>query len=302
LQRIAQIDGSTRAHHLHRQDAPNVVDGAAQLAGRGPSVRHVVLLHRAGGERLHRCGHRQALGFHGHRCLRVVSDHQAAVDPSIGREEGGQAVRTGLVEHAIGSALGDGAQLGCGNREEVTHEAHRCSVEVSAALHSSVEQDHWVVDGGVELSLGDGAGMGHGVERGSVHLRSASQRVRVLNTRVAVAMAGDDGRAGQQPGEVARAHRLTHLGPQGLKVGSEGAVGAEQAFHRHRCRDVGEAGELRQVVQREAQHAEDAIGAVDEGEALLGAEDDGTQAGARECCTRGLDSAVDCPHLTLTDQ
>ena len=75
-------------------------------------VRHVIFLHRAGGQRLGARRHREALVVHRHRGLRVVGDHQAAVHAGVGGEERRQAVRAGRVEHAVGATFGDRRQLG----------------------------------------------------------------------------------------------------------------------------------------------------------------------------------------------
>jgi hypothetical protein len=57
-------------------------------------------------------------------------------------------------------------------------------------------------------------------------------------------------------------------------VRRENPVGAEQAFDAHRRRDVGQHEQPVEVGQCEDQLSEHAVGAVDEGEALLLDEDD----------------------------
>ena len=107
----AQIERGAGAHQLDGEHAAQVVDAATQLARRCPAVRHVVLLHRAGRQRLHAGRHGQPLVLERHRRLRVVGDHQAAVDAGVGRQERRQPVRAGDVEHAVGAPLGDRRQL-----------------------------------------------------------------------------------------------------------------------------------------------------------------------------------------------
>ena len=57
--------------------------------------------------------------------------------------------------------------------------------------------------------------------------------------------------------------------PEPLQVVGEHPVGAEQRLDAHRGGDVGMDDKRAQVVQREQQHAEHALGAVDEREAFL---------------------------------
>ena len=46
-------------------------------------------------------------------------------------------------------------------------------------------------------------------------------------------------------------------------------VGAEQTLDGHGCRDVGGLGQAAQIFEGEQQHAEDAVGAVDQRESFL---------------------------------
>ena len=210
-------------------------------------------------------------------------------------------MRAGGVEQPVGAALADRRQLRHGDREEVAHEAERCAVEVAARLDPPVGQDHRVVDRRVELALGDRAGVGEGVERGAVHLRRAAQRVGVLHPRIALAVAGHDRRTGEQPAQVGRADRLADLRPQRLQIGGERAVGAEQRLDAHRRRHVGEAGEGLEVGDRQREHPEDAVGAVDERQPLLGAEHDRFEAGAGERLGGRRDDRPSRGHVPLAD-
>ena len=67
-----------------------------------------------------------------------------------------------------------------------------------------------------------------------------------------------------------------------MEVGSEDVVGAELALDAHRRGDVGDAEQAAQVGDREDQHAEHAVGAVDEGQPLLLAQLDGRDARSGE--------------------
>lgn len=91
-------------------------------------------------------------------------------------------------------------------------------------------------------------------------------------------MAGHDGGTGEEPGHVGGGHRLAGVRPQGVQVGGEDPVRAEQRFGAHRGRDVGEPQQGAQIVAREDQHAQHPVGAVDEGESFLLGEHDGIEA------------------------
>ena len=77
------------------------------------------------------------------------------------------------------------------------------------------------------------------------------------------------GAAVEQPAEVAGRRRLAGVGTQRHQVGGEGAVGTEQRLDRHRRRDVSGAQEHVEIGEGEHQHAEHAVGAVDQRQAFL---------------------------------
>ena len=85
-------------------------------------------------------------------------------------------------------------------------------------------------------------------------------------------MAGDDRRAVEQAAQVGGAVGLPGLRAQRDQVLGEGAIGAEQGLHRHRGRQIGDPQERAQVLDGEHQHAEDAVGAVDQRQSLLRAQ------------------------------
>ena len=110
------------------------------------------------------------------------------------------------------------------------------------------------------------------VARGAVHLRRAAQRVGVLHAVVAVAVAGDDRRAGEQRAQVRGAGRLAGLraqrdrGPRRRRGRCRAAPRPTSPRRRRPTRSSAS-----RSCEREQQHAEHAVGAVDQREALLGA-------------------------------
>ncbi len=126
-------------------------DRRAQLSCGSPGHRHVVLLHRAGRQRVdaRRGGQPAVLGHHGR--LRVLGDHQARVQAGVVGQERRQALRAAGVEQAVGPALGDGADRGDGDRQKVARQSQRRAVEVAARLDAAVGEDHRVVDRRAQL-------------------------------------------------------------------------------------------------------------------------------------------------------
>ena len=222
-----------------------------------------------GSEPTRRRGGQAAVLGH-HRRLRVLREHEARVHPRVGREERRQAEGAGRVEQPVRPPLGDPADLGDGDGEEVAREGERRAVEVPARFHAAVGEDHRVVDGRAQLGVGHLPRVGDGVARRARHLRRAAQGVGVLDAVVAVPVAGHDGGGGQQAAQVGRAVGLPGLRPEGEEVRGERAVRAQQGLHGHGRADVRDAQQVVEVVQREQQHAEHAVRAVDEREPLLG--------------------------------
>ena len=208
-----------------------------------------------------------------------MGDHQAGVDTGILGEERRQAVRAGAVEHAIGAPLGDGSDLGGSDRQEVARKADGCAVEVAARLDATVGQHAGVVDRRHQLGVGNRAGVGDGVARRAVHLRSAAQRVRILHARIVGAVTGNDRAVDEQPSQVGGRHRLAVMRTQCHEVGGERPVGRHQRLDAHRRGDVGGSHQHVEVGECEHQHAEHAVGAVDQRQALLGAQRDRGDAG-----------------------
>jgi hypothetical protein len=83
-------------------------------------------------------------------------------------------------------------------------------------------------------------------------------------------VAGHDRRTGEQPGEVRGGGGLSGVRPQGLQVGGEHPVGGELTLDAHRGGDVGGLQQHPQVGDRQHQHAEHPVGAVDQREPFLG--------------------------------
>ena len=167
--------------------------------------------------------------------------------------------------------------LGSGDGQEVAGEADRRSMEVPARLDATVGQHAGVVDRRHQFGVGHRTGKRDGVARRAVHLRGAAQRVGILNTGVVGAMAGDDRAAVEQPPKVGGRHGLAVVRSQRHQVGGERTIGRHQCLDAHRRGDVGGAHEHVEIGERQHQHPEHAVGAVDQRQPFLGPQRDRLQ-------------------------
>ena len=123
VQRRAQLQAADGGEQLDREQAGQVVQHGAQLLGRGPAHRDVVLLHarRSAASRPGRRGEPAVLRDDPGRG--VLRDHQPGVDPGVRGQERRQVPRAGHVEQPVDPAFGDRADLGGGDGQEVGGEA-----------------------------------------------------------------------------------------------------------------------------------------------------------------------------------
>ncbi len=261
---------------------------AAQLARGGPAHRDVVLLHRRAGDRVDARRDGEPLELGDDRRLRVLGDHQAGVHARVVGEERRQAVAARRVEEAVGAALGDARDVGGGDREEVEHVARagrRGSCRWTPCGRPS--QTTGLSIAAASSRVATAAACSTRVAGRAADGGPAAQRVGVLHARVLrAAVAGDDRAARQHRADVGGGERLPVLRAQVLQVGGEHAVGAEQALDAHRRRDVGGRQQVAQVGDREHEHAEHPVGAVDQREPLLLAQLDGCRPASRRAARR----------------
>jgi DNA-binding IclR family transcriptional regulator len=97
-----------------------------------------------------------------------------------------------------------------------------------------------------------------------------------------IAVTRNEGRVGEQGAQVRGRRRLTALRTQRHQVGGEHRIGAELALDRDGGGDVGDGEQIVEVAEGESEHAEHAVGAVDEGETLLLFEHERSDAGGGE--------------------
>ena len=183
-----QLDGEDAARGWRR--------AVRSLRAAAPAHRHVVLLHRAGRQRVDARRRGEAAVLGDHRRLRVLGDHQPGVDarrrrpgtaagPCERLASSRRSVRRSAIAPTSATAIARKSQAKpSGAPWKLPHDSTRPSgstIGLSIAERSSAR--------------GDPLGVRERVARGAVHLRRAAQRVGVLHAGVAVAVAGDDRRA-----------------------------------------------------------------------------------------------------------
>ena len=204
----------------HRPEAAGAVAGHGDvvlLVGRGRGrvdggrVRELlVLAHQRGGGDL--------------------GDHQARVEAGLGSEEGGQPEGEGRVDEERDAALGDGADLADGERQDVGGEGHRLGVEVAAGDDLVVGEDERVVGDRVRLGDEGGGGLAQEVEGGAVDLRLAADAVGILHAAVAFEVA-QRGSPSLRGGGQARRRRRSGRGGRGA-CGSPGGRAPRSPWRR----------------------------------------------------------------------
>ena len=103
-----------------------------------------------------------------------------------------------------------------------------------------------------------------------MHLRYASQGIRVLDLVGVAVMAQLEGRAAEEMAKLAGHCDLTRVGPGKLIGGSEGDLGTEQGLDTHRRGHTRSSGQSVGVGQGEGAEGTHHLGPVEQGEPLLG--------------------------------
>ena len=170
-----------------------------------------------------RMGEVLVLAHQGRR--RHLGDHQAGVQPRIGRQEGGQIEAERGVHHQGHPALGNRPDFGQGQRDHVGSKAHGFGVEVASRHDLPVRQDQRIVGGGIRLDLQRGGGHAQHVHRRPRHLRLAADAIGVLHPAVASDMAFADFGPRQQGAHGRRRLDLAGMAAQRVDFGMQGRGG-----------------------------------------------------------------------------
>ena len=177
----------------------------------------MVLLPLRRGDRIDRRGHAQPLGLAHDRRRGILRNHKAAVQPGVRHEEFGQFARPG--DQFVGATLGDVAQLGQGDRQEIHRQSDRLSVEIARRDdHVLLGEDRRIVRRGVDFRGQHALHIVDRVLRGSVNLRHAAERIGVLHV---VLGAGDQFAAFEQPADIPGRGELPPVGADQVHLVAE---------------------------------------------------------------------------------
>jgi len=151
-------------------------------------------------------------------------------------------------------------------------------MEVAARDDVAVlNEDQRIVGDGVGFTLQHGGGVAQHVQRRAHDLRLAAQGVGVLHLGAVVAVAVADGAAVQQFTQTTGDVDLTRLAAQGVDAMVERRVRAQQGVDRQAARSDGGGEHVFGREQAGQGQSRRALGAVQQGQAFLGTQDDGLQ-------------------------
>ena len=131
FERSQKFDALGSGEQLDREHALGVRQHLPGLEPGGVSHRDVILLPRAGRDRVDARRVTQRLVLADEGGGDVLRDHEAGVETPVRREEGGQAVGQVRIHEPFDAALRDVRQLRARHRERVESEREGLSVEVS---------------------------------------------------------------------------------------------------------------------------------------------------------------------------
>ena len=159
-------------------------------------------------------------------------------------------------------------------------------------------QDRRVVDGRSKLTGSHKGGVVHGSARGACHLGCAAQRVGVLDLGIPHPVRGHDRGVGEHSQHVVCTCGLAGVRTQRCRqLRHEDLVRTEQRLHAERSGDIRRREQLADVCDGHQEHAQHALGAVDQRQTFLLGEDDrldavtGEQRGDRRLTPR---SSAEC--------
>ena len=263
LHRLRPREQLDREHALGvRQHLPRLQPGRI-------AHRDVILLPGARRYRVHARGMREHLVLADERSRHVLRNHEPGVEAAVDREKSRQPLGQRRVDHALGTALGDGRQLRHRDRQRVERERDRLAVEVSVGHeHVVVDEHERVVGRGVQLGRDHVVDIVEQVAGGAVHLRRATERIGILHL-VAPAVRLDDRRAFDQTKQVLRRRLLPAEGTQRVDLRQEARARAVERLDGHRTGDVGRDLEPARTHEAERAHGCHELRAVDERQPLL---------------------------------
>ena len=297
----AQFEGLDGHEEFDADDGFDVGHDLAQVTAGVVGHRDVVLLVRRCRDRIDgiRVCKGLAVGDEGRG--QILRQHEPAVHADLlGVDEhvGQAAVQRPVVE-AEDPPFGDVADLGDRDREEVGGEGDVFGVEVSAGdgleWARQLREDERVVGCGVEFAFDDPDGEVERVGDRAEHLWHTAQRVRILRrlpVRVGSPAAGDELRVGHELPHPGGDGDLAGLPAYGVQLVDERITEAQQRLDRHRRGHLRGLQQGRRIPGRERGLSKGERRAIQQCEAVLGADRHPVDARCRHRLGAGHDLPV----------
>ena len=207
-----------------------------------------------------------------------------------------------LVHHQRDAALGQRADLGDGQGDIVGGHGHRLGVEVAAGNHLAFGGEHQrVVRHGVGLDAEHLGGLAQLGQAGAHDLRLAAQRVRVLHLVAGGVGAADLAAVAEQVAERRCCVDLPALATGGMDARIEGRARTQQRLDAERAANAGGSVQVLALEQPAQGVGGGHLGAVEQGQALLGGQGHRLQAGDGQRLG-GRQPLVLVPRLTFAEQ
>ena len=130
-----------------------------------------------------RCGITVHFVLADHRRSSILGNHKTGIQSRIGY----QKLRKFAKSHnqLRDTAFGNVSQFCQGNGEKVIGDSQRLTVEISTGNDSVfVREDRWIVRDGIDFGQQYGGNIADSVFRSTMHLRDATERVRILYVRL----------------------------------------------------------------------------------------------------------------------
>ncbi len=242
----------------------------------------MVLLERRGDEVVDHRRLRQLAVLAGQGGGDVLGDHHPRVDSRLAHQERRQAADQ-RVDQAIQAPLGDPAQLGHGDRQQVGGHRHRFAVGIGLGYHPvgfRRTQQQRVVGGRVEFGLYLPRRVGQLVTAGAMDLRYRADAQGILGADAAGVL--QYLAASQQGSQIGGDPLHPGMRLERNDLGVERRQLAAQGLEAHRPDHVGPLRQALRVVQGQAGEAGHARRAVDQAEPVLGSQAHRRQAFRRQ--------------------
>ena len=220
--------------------------------------------------------------------MRALHGGKAGVEAALAGEQiARQAIGHGGIDQPREAALGDGAEIGHGDGEDVHGLRHVLPMEVTAGNRHvaalAIVEDQRVVGGGIDLRADDALDIFHRLDGRAVNLRRAAQGIHVLHARARgraglARLIGEDDVAGalraalrafEDAQQVARDPGLPGMRARLVHARIEGRQFAAHRLQRQAHGDVGMLQDTARIAGGERASASDVVEPLMSAEASL---------------------------------